>query len=166
VYRFYKVFKKSIGMFMYYLAIFLPVIGANIFLANCIWSPYIESLSTWGNSLYWVLLSIQHAIDVRALQRTMGAWSMFYIVYTYVIVFAFFVNAFLAIVVYAYFEVELTESSNPRFNSWNRDQWMDWALWGGVYKKLQGKEPGSSKRISAADEEEKGEDSESEEEDD
>lgn len=148
VYRLYKVLQRSICLFLYYLTIFIPIIISSIYLANCIWSPYVLDFSTWTNSYMAILLGVQNNLDLTAMYKASGVWSFVFMIYMFLIVVALFTNVFLAISVQAYFEVELIEGSNARREKWTIDQWLDWALWGSVYNRITGKDPGSSYKIS------------------
>eukprot|EP00913_Durusdinium_trenchii_P013286 g12470.t1 len=47
-----------------------------------------------------------------------------------------------------------------RVELWHRDQWLDWALAGPVYRRVAGREPGSSWKLSSVEDEEDGDDEE------
>eukprot|EP00931_Biecheleriopsis_adriatica_P102492 TRINITY_DN77456_c0_g1_i1.p1 TRINITY_DN77456_c0_g1~~TRINITY_DN77456_c0_g1_i1.p1 ORF type:complete len:854 (-),score=209.75 TRINITY_DN77456_c0_g1_i1:93-2654(-) len=162
--RFSKVFGRTLFVSLCYLAIFAPAAVSTIFLANCIFSPYMELYSTWSKSALSLLSSMQSTVDVRAMQLASPGWAMPYAVYVYMALFAFFINGFVAITTYSYFECELTEHSHPKYNQWSKDQWLDWALQGAIYTRLTGKQPGSSRIV--GDVPEDGEDEEVDEEED
>jgi len=154
VYRGFKTFVNSIVMFAYYLTIFLPVMLSAIFLANCIWSPYVQGYSTWVNTFLSVTAMMQNIHHTTEISKASAAWTIIFSTYTYVVIYCFFVNGFLAISSYAYFQSELVEYSDPKYERWTRDQWVDWMLWGKLYTMYTGKEPGSSKKVGLAEEEE------------
>eukprot|EP00437_Effrenium_voratum_P025468 CAMPEP_0181405664 /NCGR_PEP_ID=MMETSP1110-20121109/4874_1 /TAXON_ID=174948 /ORGANISM="Symbiodinium sp., Strain CCMP421" /LENGTH=843 /DNA_ID=CAMNT_0023528055 /DNA_START=37 /DNA_END=2568 /DNA_ORIENTATION=- len=165
VYRFFVLFSKSFRVGLYYLAIFVPVAASTIFFANCLYGPYVEAYSTWVKSLMSFVSVLQNVVDIDALYEASPVWTLFYVTYCYLVLFCFFVNGFLAITAYAYFEVELTEHSDPKYERWTRDQWLDWALPGPIYSRVTGKAPGSSRKIGLVDDEDDGDVSEDEEED-
>ncbi|CAJ1370546.1 unnamed protein product [Effrenium voratum] len=166
VYRFFILFFKSFRGGMYYLFIFLPVVLSTIFFANTLYSPYVEGYSTWVRSLMSIVSALQNVVNIDDLYNASPAWTFVFTLYCYLILFCFFVNGFLAITAYAYFEVELLEHSDPKYERWSRDQWLDWALAGPIYRRISGKEPGSSRKIGAAEDEEDGDDEGSSDEED
>lgn len=165
VYRFFILFQKSVRVSLYYLMIFVPIGLSTVFFANTLYSPYVEGYSTWVKSGMSFVSSLQNVVDIDALFKASPAWTFAYSLYCYLVLFCFFVNGFLAITAYAYFEVELTEHSDPKYNRWSRDQWLDWALVGPIYRRVTGKEPGSSRKIGLEDEED-GDDEEASDEED
>eukprot|EP00913_Durusdinium_trenchii_P013287 g12471.t1 len=62
--------------------------------------------------------ALQNVVDIDSLFAASPAWTFAYTIYCYLILFCFFVNGFLAITAYAYFEVELTEHSDPKYERW------------------------------------------------
>lgn len=165
VYRFFILFGKSFRVSLYYLLIFVPIGLSTIFFANTLYSPYVEGYSTWVKSLMSFVSALQNVVDIDSLFAASPAWTFAYTIYCYLILFCFFVNGFLAITAYAYFEVELTEHSDPKYERWSRDQWLDWALAGPVYRRVAGREPGSSWKLSSVEDEEDGDDEEASDED-
>jgi len=165
VYRFFILFGKSVRVSLYYLLIFVPIALSTIFFANTLYSPYVEGYSTWVKSLMSFVSALQNVVDIDVLFNASPAWTFAYALYCYLVLFCFLVNGFLAITAYAYFEVELTEHSDPKYYRWSRDQWLDWALIGPIYRRLTGKEPGSSQKI-GGEEEEDGDDEEASDEED
>eukprot|EP00439_Symbiodinium_sp_Y106_P042993 s5732_g5.t1 len=119
VYRFFVLFSKSFRVGLYYLAIFVPVAASTIFFANCLYGPYVEAYSTWVKSLMSFVSVLQNVVDIDALYEASPVWTLFYVTYCYLVLFCFFVNGFLAITAYAYFEVELTEHSDPKYERWS-----------------------------------------------
>eukprot|EP00930_Biecheleria_cincta_P038563 TRINITY_DN26490_c0_g1_i1.p1 TRINITY_DN26490_c0_g1~~TRINITY_DN26490_c0_g1_i1.p1 ORF type:complete len:879 (+),score=177.03 TRINITY_DN26490_c0_g1_i1:109-2637(+) len=167
IFRFYKLIKRTVTMSSYYFLVAVPPLLSTIYLGNCIWSPYLEGYSSWVRSMMSVVGILQMVIDLDAMQESINyAWTIPFFLYVYFVLFAFFVNGFVAITAYSYFEVELLEKSHPKLLRWTRDQWLDWALWGSVYRRVTGKEPGSSKRIGLEEEEDEERDEDSEGEDD
>mmetsp|Transcript_57735 Transcript_57735/g.102459 ORF Transcript_57735/g.102459 Transcript_57735/m.102459 type:complete len:869 (-) Transcript_57735:27-2633(-) len=169
VYRGYKTFKATLVMFGYYLTIFVPVMLSAIFLANCIWSPYVEGYSTWVRTFVSVVAIMQNVInpaDLADMLQTQHAWTIVFLIYCYFVIHSFFVNGFLAISSWAYFSTELVEYSDPIYERWTRDQWMDWMLWGRLYTWRTGKAPGSSKKVGLTEDQEEEYEEEDEEEED
>jgi len=149
VFRFWNMFSRSIVMFGYFCTIYLPVVLGLIFMGNAIWNPYLEGFSTWTWSFISTLAAIRHRIPVEQLYVNDRVWTLPFITYFFLSMTAFFVNAFLAITAYAYFEVELLDGSKAEgaTDDWGRDQWLDWMLWGPVYKMVTGNDPGASQEI-------------------
>lgn len=167
IFRFYKLIKRTVSMTGYYFLVVVPPLLSTIYLGNCIWSPYLEGYCSWVRSMMSVIGILQMSMNLDVMQESINyAWTIPFFLYVYFVLFAFIVNGFVAISAYSYFEVELLEKSHPRLLKWSRDQWLDWALWGSVYKRITNKEPGSSKRIGLEEEDEERDDEDSEGEDD
>eukprot|EP00929_Paragymnodinium_shiwhaense_P120966 TRINITY_DN93058_c0_g1_i1.p1 TRINITY_DN93058_c0_g1~~TRINITY_DN93058_c0_g1_i1.p1 ORF type:complete len:855 (+),score=258.74 TRINITY_DN93058_c0_g1_i1:302-2866(+) len=160
VFRLWKMFSKSIMMFLHFAAVVVPLTAGIVFLASAIWDPYLRKFSTFSQSFVSVMAATRNGLPVEMMYVTEKWWTIPFVVYFFFAMSAFFINTFLAITVHAFFEVELLEGSLD--DGWSTDQWLDWMLWPSVYQCLTGNEPGSSMR----DEVEEEEDSDLEDDDD
>jgi hypothetical protein len=136
IFRFFKTFSKSMVLFLYFLAMFLPVFLGNIFCANAIWQPSVKQLSTWTSCIYVFFLSLQESFEVAKLEETSQEWSLAFLTWFFVSIRIFFVHMFLAITVHCYFEVDLIEGIRDEDVKWDKAQWLDWLLWPELFEKL------------------------------
>lgn len=151
-FRLFKLFTRSIRMFVSFAFIFVPLLVGAAFLAHAIWSPYIRNYSDWRTSLSEVMLgTYQPFPDLVRMADTGGSWAIPFIVYFFLSTKVFAVHMFLAITVQAFFEVELLEGADAAKESWSMDQYLDWALWPAVYEKVFDKKPGASRQDGYAD---------------
>jgi len=135
-------------MSAYALVAVVPVFMGLVFLANAIWSPYMLEFSTWTNAFMTCLIAVWHSFhDPEKMQeRALTGWTLPFLGVCFIAVNCFVVNIFLAIMVQAHWEVDLLEGSDPELDRWSFDQWLDWMLWGPLYKRITHHEPGSSRR--------------------
>lgn len=161
VYLFFKMFARSLYAFLYLCLLVVPVFVGAVFWSNTIWSPYVYGFRTWTACFSSLVLAFKTALDVQELYFFNWAWTIPFAIYWWLVVLQFFMNMFVAVCAHSYFEVDITERSNPKDTSWTWDQRLDWALWAPIYRKITGRTPGSSLKIGAV-----GEDEEEEEDDD
>lgn len=131
IHQFWKMFQRSLRMFTYFLAIFLPVIAGIVFLANSIWHSQFYELGTWSGSFLWTLHSIRHHLPVQEMFDKDKVATMCFVAYFFLSMTLFFINGFLAITVHAYFEVVILESDQE---VWPKERWLEWMLWRPIYK--------------------------------
>jgi len=165
VHRFWQTFGRSALMFLNYLVVFVPLLLGMIFLANTIWHPYVEPLSRWGGTSLYLLQSIVKSLPVTELSDFNPIWTLVFLVYFVFSMTLFFINGFLAITVWSYFEVMLLDDSNEA-DEWTRDKALDYMLWGSLYRYLTGNEPGSSFTMEEGEEDEDEDDGDDDEDDD
>jgi len=163
VYRAFHTFAKSVWRFVFFAAIFLPVLLGNVFLANAIYSPHLQQFSTWPETFTSVVWAMQETFDDLGAMSETSSWTIPFVVYFFVSMVAFFLNGFLAITVHSYFEVELIDGSDPRVDNWGWEQWLQWMLWSPVYRWIT-KGAGASSQAGDQDGEQE-DDSESSDED-
>lgn len=155
VYRLFKMFAKSMHIFGYFCIVFLPVLIGTSVLANAIWSPYILHFSTWTQTFLTTVIAARQSFkDTVGMMDYGRGWTIPFLIYFFLTMTAFMINAFLAITVHAYFEVELIEGSDPKNDHWSPDQWKDWALWAPVYEKVCRRKSGASRIVGYAEGEE------------
>lgn len=164
VLQIWRMFKQCINMYKYYLFVFIPVFFAAVFMAHCIYSPYVRNISTWYDAFITLVFFIKQDTDIHVMQEKQRFWTLPYILFFFLTFSAFFLNGFLAIAVHSYFEVKLADVAQKE-KGWSRDQWMDWTLSGPVYKCLTGKEPGSSKGKGDGDDDDGDEDGDDDDDD-
>jgi len=146
VYRYVKVVSRSTYAIIIYCLMFGMVMCGVMALAHAVWSPYLETFSTYTMTISAVVLSIYHPFtEVMEMYNLSPAWTLPFLVYVVICIGMFMVHVFLAIIIHAYWEVELLEREGKHDKSWSVDQWLDWALWGFVYTKITGRKPGSSR---------------------
>lgn len=138
IYRFYKVVRRCITLLPHFLGAFLPVYFATVFIGNAIWSPGILAFSTWKGSFLMIFMTYQNAVDVFELNEASHYETIPFILWCFMTTRVLLVSLFLAITVYAYFEVEILDGADPMIESWDRAQWLDWALWPKLFEKLYG----------------------------
>jgi hypothetical protein len=81
-------------------------------------------------------MTYQQAVDVFALNDASRNETIPFILWCFLTTRVLLVSLFLAITVYAYFEVEILDGADPLIESWDREKWLDWALWPGLLQKL------------------------------
>ncbi|CAK0808563.1 unnamed protein product [Prorocentrum cordatum] len=136
IYRFYKVVRRCINLFPHFLGAFLPVYFATVFIGNAIWSSQIWGFSTWSGSFLMTFMTYQQAVDVFELNDASHNETIPFVLLCFMTMQVLLVSLFLAITVYAYFEVEILDGANPIVESWDREKWLDWALWPGLFQKF------------------------------
>jgi len=139
----WQTFARSTKMFLNYVVIFLPLMVGLMFLANAIWHPYVEPLSRWDGTGLYILRATVNALPIEQLYESSRIWTMVFLVYFFFSMTLFFINGFLAITVHSYFEETLLDHNDEK-TVWDSDKLLDWMLWGFIYKKVTGNEPGSS----------------------
>jgi len=164
--QYWKMYGRACWMFMYWMAVFLPIFFGFVMLAHCVWSPGLQEFSTWWQTIVSLIIYIRQDFNVRDMYMKAPTWTIPFIVFYFLAVSCFLVNGFLAITIHAYFQTQLTDGITKDGKSWTTDQWMDWALAGPLYRCIFRRKPGSSRRDDGADEGDGGEDSSSEDDDD
>jgi len=159
VFKFWKAMRRSLRMFFYYLAIFLPIFFGLVFLAHSLWHPYAREFSTWWNAGVSLLMLVKIDLDFTEMHLHARFWTVPFMVFFFLAFLAFLANGFLAISVHSYFEVTLLHGNVPN-SAWTWDQWLDWMLWGRVYRAIT---RGASKRHGDSKADEGGEEEEEEE---
>jgi hypothetical protein len=162
VYKFWKASRRSLHMFVYYCAIFVPLFVGYVFLAHSLWNPYAREFSTWWNAGVSLLLLVKIDLDISDMYLHARFWTVPFLMVFFLAFLAFFANGFLAISVHSYFEVSLIHGNIPN-SAWTWNQWLDWMLWGRVYRFITGRTPGASKRLGDSKADDGGEEEEEEE---
>jgi hypothetical protein len=164
--QYYKMFGRGLFMFGFFAIIFFPIFFGLIMFAHCIWGSGVLQFSTFWETLCSLVSFIKQDFNVRLLLEKNETWTVVYIIFYTLTVTIFLINGFLAITVHSYFQVQIADGLPKERKSWTKDQWMDWLLFGPLYKKITGKKPGSSKREDGEGDEEGGEESSSDDEGD
>lgn len=146
-YRFFRMYARSAAMFSSFMAIFLPVFFGLTFLVHAIWSPQLDVVSTWFNAAVSLFLGRRQSFDVVAMYEKNPGWTPAFLIYYFFSLNGFLFNVFLAILVYAYWEVELMDSSTVEETRWTNEQYIDWMLLPSVYKLVRPHEPGRSRKL-------------------
>lgn len=159
IFRIWKMFARSVRKFVYYMGLFGPIFLGLLFWANTIWTPVTSKFSTWTETLMTMTMALKGDLKSQELLLNREDWTIVFLCYFFFAILFVFTNGFLAIVVHSFFEVCLLEGTAAE--DFIADKWLDWMLWGWVYRLLTGRKTGSSKRDSVA---KKSDDEEGEEE--
>merc|ERR1719161_800450 len=108
-----------------------------IFFANSIWSPYAFGFSTWSESVLSLLVFIKGDLDVVYLNKKSRIWCGIFMACFFLIIISFFVNAFIGIMVHAYWNTQLLHGYNRKTaKGWSTNRWKYFLLWGWLFKAM------------------------------
>merc|ERR1719326_1131170 len=133
-------------MVSFWLFIFIPLFLGAVIFANCIWSARVLEFSTWWSTFTSLVFLVKQDFNLEEIYLANKTWTIPFLVYYYVLITLFVINGFLAITIYAYFQVQLLDTLARESKPWSFDQWMDWILPGLLYKCIFRRPPGASKR--------------------
>lgn len=143
-FQIWKTFSRSISVLTHYCFVFFPVLVGTMFLASSIWSSAILGFSTPLETIVTVLVALKNALGVKELAEHSHSWTLLFTIYFFSVASAFFMNMFVAIAVHAYWQVQILYGRHPLLDAFDRDEALDWMLWGPLYNGLTGQTPSSA----------------------
>lgn len=164
--KYWRMLFRSCKMIGFWLFVAVPPFLGSMVLAHCIWSPYSRRFTTWWETFVSLIFFVKQDFDLNNMYITQPTWTIPFLVFYYILTSLFLLPGFLAIAVYAFFQVQLLDVNPREPHPWSYDQWMDWILFGPVYQCIFRRPPGASKREEGAEEEEDGGDDDDDAEDD
>jgi len=145
--QYWKMVHRSTVVFGFWMFIFAPLFAGTVVFAHTVWSAHVDHFSTWWQTIVSLVFFIKQDFNLDVLYDANTTWTIPFVVYYHILMNLFMINGFLAIIVYAYFQVKLMDTNPKDPKPWTFDQWMDWILPGLIYKIIFKRPPGASKRI-------------------
>jgi len=143
IFQLWQTFRNAIYMTGIYLVIFVPAFIGSIVFASAVWFQSSRDFSTPLEAFISILHALQGSLPVQELSERSRVWTVVYMLFFFCVLVGFFLNMFIAIATHAYWQVHILFGRDPALDTYNRDETLDWMLWGPVYNIITQKEPGS-----------------------
>eukprot|EP00443_Scrippsiella_acuminata_P015314 CAMPEP_0115195544 /NCGR_PEP_ID=MMETSP0270-20121206/14633_1 /TAXON_ID=71861 /ORGANISM="Scrippsiella trochoidea, Strain CCMP3099" /LENGTH=831 /DNA_ID=CAMNT_0002608865 /DNA_START=40 /DNA_END=2531 /DNA_ORIENTATION=+ len=137
VYLIWHTLGMALKSFLFVIALFVPTFVGFTLVAHTIYGPYLDNYATVTKTVLQFYRLLEGDLDVDELMGFDTIWAVFIIVCFYVIINYFLLNVFIAVVVDAYYVVQITQATaGDKWSTMKKVRWFVPGILVNMYQSL------------------------------